>query len=127
MFNQKITNRKCTETAIILAAVLLFFGWKLQDWCYAIATFIILVFSLLIPKLFYPIAKLWFALGTVLGFVSTKILLSIIFFLVLTPIGVLRKLLGKDSLHLKLFKKDNFSVLKVREQQFSAEDLKNPY
>lgn len=127
MCNLKISKRKCTETAIVLATVLLFFGWKYQDWYYPIATLIVLISSLLIPKLFYPLAKIWFALGAVLGFFSTKISLSIIFFLVLTPVGILRKLLGKDSLQLQSFKQDKSSVLKVREHQFSAKDLKNPF
>jgi len=127
LYKQKITKQKCTETAIVLAAVLLFLGWKYEDWQYAITSFVILVLSLLIPMLFYPIAKLWFALGSLLGFISTKVLLSLIFITMLTPIGVIRKLIGKDSLHLKSFKTNKSSVLKVREHQFSADDLKTPY
>jgi len=127
IFKQEITKQKCTETAIVMAAVLLFVAWKFDDWRYAIVTFLILILSLLIPIIFYPIAKLWFGLGTVLGYVSTKVLLSLIFFLVLTPIGVFRKIIGKDSLLLESFKKEKTSVLKNREHQFSKGDLKNPY
>ncbi|MEM6514774.1 MAG: SxtJ family membrane protein [Bacteroidota bacterium] len=126
-FKTEITKQKCVETAVVLSAVLLFFGWKYEDWNYVIATIFILIISLLIPILFYPIAKLWFALGTALGFISTNVLLTLIFFLVVTPIGLLRKMLGKDSLNLTSFKKSVSSVFKVRNHQFSPEDLKNPY
>lgn len=125
--SQKINKRQCLETAVVLAAVLLFFGYRFEDWRYVAATFFVLLVSLILPIIFYPLAKLWFGLGMVLSFVSTKILLTIIFFLILTPVGIVRKWMGKDTLFLKVFKKERTSVLKIRNHLFSAEDLKHPY
>ncbi len=122
-----ITKKKCLETAVVLTAVILFIGWKFQDWRYIIVGIVVLFLSLIVPIIFYPLAKLWFGLGTVLGFVSTKILLTVIFFLIVAPIGVFRNWIGKDSLHLKSFKKNSTSVFNIRNHKFSPEDLKNPY
>lgn len=124
---QHITKQQCAETAVVLAAVLIFIGYNLDDWRYVLSAGIILVLSLVIPIVFYPLAKLWFALGVLLSMVSTKILLTVLFFLILTPMALFRKWIGKDSLMLKRYKKETDSVLITRDHTFSAEDLKHPY
>jgi len=43
------------------------------------------------------------------------------------PIGVFRKILGKDSLQLNNFKKDSTSVFKSRTYTFFSEDLEKPF
>ncbi|PRX53819.1 SxtJ family membrane protein [Flagellimonas meridianipacifica] len=82
---------------------------------------------LLLPKFFQPLAFLWFGLGKVLGLVSTRVLLTITFFLLVIPVGYIRKLLGKDELRLKRFKKSRESVFFVREHVFGPDDLKNTF
>ena len=82
---------------------------------------------LLIPNFFRPLAFLWFGLSKVLGTISTRILLTLTFFLMVLPIGFLRKRLGKDSLQLKKFKTSKKSVFIVREHTFDADDLKNTF
>ncbi|WP_026753960.1 SxtJ family membrane protein [Sediminibacter sp. Hel_I_10] len=124
---QHITKQQCAETAVVLAVVLIFIGYNLDDWRYVLSAGIILVLSLVMPIVFYPLAKLWFALGVLLSMVSTKILLTVLFFLILTPMALFRKWIGKDSLMLKRFKKETDSVLITRDHTFSTEDLKHPY
>ena len=43
------------------------------------------------------------------------------------PIGVFRRLLGKDSLQLYEFKKGNKSVMQTRDYNFLSEDIEKPY
>ena len=54
-----------------------------------------------------PLNKLWFKFGIALGAVIAPIVMSIIFFLAITPIGLLMKILGKDLLNKKINKKKN--------------------
>ena len=55
--------------------------------------------GILIPSaLVYP-NKIWMALAEVISFVSTRIILAVVYFLVLTPIGVIKRLFGWDPLH----------------------------
>jgi hypothetical protein len=123
----KIDQKKNVETAILIAIALLIMAWKYQDERFIIGCIGILILSLILPIVFYPIAKLWFGLGLLLGFVTTKVLLTIIFFLMVTPVGLFRKLLGRDTLSLKKFKKGTASVMAIRNHKFIPEDLKNPF
>ena len=66
-----------------------------------IISLIFLILGLLNSKILTPLNKLWFKLGIFLGKVISPIIMGIIFFLVVTPIGLLMKLLGKDLINLK--------------------------
>jgi hypothetical protein len=58
---------------------------------------------LVVPALIFPgslswIYKRWMALGHVLGWINTRIILGVVFYFVVTPIGFIRRLLGKDPM-----------------------------
>ena len=72
-----------------------------------IISFLFLFLGLLNSKILTPFNKLWFKFGLFLGKIVSPIIMGIIFFLVVTPIGLLMRLLGKDVLNLKLNKKIN--------------------
>ena len=67
----------------------------------AIISLIFLVLGLLNSKILTPLNKLWFKFGIFLGKIISPIIMGIIFFLVVTPIGLLMRLLGKDLINLK--------------------------
>ena len=69
-----------------------------------IISFIFLVLGLLNSNLLSPLNKLWFKFGLFLGKIISPIVMGIFFFLVVTPIAVIMRLLKKDLLNLK-FKK----------------------
>ena len=52
-------------------------------------------------KILNPLNKLWFKIGIFLGKIVSPLIMGIIFFLVVTPTGLLMRLLGKDLLNLK--------------------------
>ena len=56
-----------------------------------------------------------------------RFLLTLVFFAVVTPIGLARKLLGIDSLKLKDFKSSETSVMVIRNHIFTGEDIEKPY
>jgi len=55
------------------------------------------------------------------------VLLAAVFYLIVTPIGVVRRLLGHDSLRLRAFKADGASVMHPRQHVFGPGDLDKPY
>jgi len=61
--------------------------------------------GILIPQILAPIEKVWMALARVLSVVMTYVILTLTFYLVITPMGLLVRILGKDLLKLK-FKTD---------------------
>ena len=80
-----------------------FAGRTLENW--PIWPFIILaVFwlaALAYPEILRPVNALWIKIGDVLGFINSRIILGIMFFLLIFPIGLVLKLFGKDSMHRK--------------------------
>lgn len=60
-----------------------------------------LLAGLIYPKLLSPIEWIWMKIALVLGFVVTTILVTLTYYLVITPIGLLMRLFGKDPLMLK--------------------------
>lgn len=66
------------------------------------------------PFLLWPFAFLWLNLSELLGRVMSKIILTVIFIFVVCPVGLFRKIMGKDALLLKQFKKNDHSVFSER-------------
>jgi len=79
---------------------------ELRIWSLIISLFF-LVLGLLNSKILTPLNKLWFKFGLFLGKIISPIIMGIIFFVVVTPIGLVMRLLGKDVLNLKLNKKES--------------------
>ena len=73
---------------------------------------IFLILGLLDSKILYPLNKIWFKFGIVLGKIVSPLVMGIIFFIVVTPIGLLMKLLKKDLLNLKFNKHNSYWVEK---------------
>ncbi|MBA4356664.1 MAG: hypothetical protein C0405_02935 [Desulfovibrio sp.] len=87
----------------------------------------VLVLDMTAPRAFGPASKLWFGLSAVLGAVMSRVILSLVFFLVLTPVGLIRRAMGKDSLQLAAFKGGSGSVFVTRGESFTRADLKTPF
>ena len=79
---------------------------EVRIWSLIISSLFLLL-GLLNSKILTPLNKLWFRFGLFLGKIISPIIMGLIFFLVVTPIGLLMRLFGKDVLNLKLNKKKN--------------------
>ena len=75
-------------------------GNEIRLWSLIIAI-IFLMLGLLNSKILTPLNKLWFKLGILLGNFIAPIIMGIIFFFVVTPTGIIMKLLRKDLIKLK--------------------------
>jgi hypothetical protein len=79
------------------------------------------------PKAFTPLAALWFGLSHLLSQVVSRVVLTIVFFGLVTPIGVIRRWRGADALQLKKWKQGQDSVFVTREGPVTSKDLLHPY
>lgn len=86
-----------------------------------------LVVTLLIPVMYTPFTWLWFRLGDLLSLVITRCVLFFLFFMIITPTGIFRRLMKKDPFRLKQFGKSPESVFCKQEKVFSAQDLEKQY
>ena len=81
----------------------------LRIWSLVIS-FIFLILGLINSKILTPLNRLWFKFGLLLGRFISPIIMGIIFFLVVTPIGIIMRLLKKDLLNLKYNKKKTYWI-----------------
>ena len=58
--------------------------------------------ALIYPKGLAPLYRLWMAFGHVLGWINARIILGLVFFVVVMPIGLIMRLFGKDFLSMRL-------------------------
>jgi len=66
-----------------------------------VVSLIFLILGIINSNILSPLNKLWFKFGIFLGKIISPIIMGIIFFLVVTPIGLIMRLIGKDVLNLK--------------------------
>jgi hypothetical protein len=114
-----------TGMAMVLLLLLALMQWGRSE--FLIAAVIVHVVNMVVPQVFRPVAIVWFALAHVLGAVASRVLMCVVFALVVTPIGLLRRALGKDSLRLRAFRASDESVMVERNHTFTAGDLEKPY
>jgi len=125
--SKTITKEQCKDSglALVLICLICFQVWKAT--ALMLLAIVFLLIAMTYPPLFKPFARLWFALSTAIGTVVSKIILTLLFFTVLCPVALVRKLMGKDAMQLKSWKKGNASVFRIREHRFDNKDLEHPY
>ena len=84
---------------------------KIRIWSIILAI-IFIILGLKNSKLLTPLNILWFKFGILLGKIVSPLIMSIIFFFVVTPIGLLMRILNKDLLNLKFNNKDSYWIKK---------------
>ena len=85
----------------VIAVCPLFSGGSIRFWSLAVGGVFLLV-AFFKPILLRPLNKLWFRLGEVLGKIITPIIMSGLFLIIVTPIAMIMRVLGKDILKLKV-------------------------
>ena len=96
---------------LIIALYPLTYREEARVWS-VIISLIFLVLGLLNSKILTPLNKLWFKFGILLGKLVSPLIMGMIFFLVVTPIGLIMRLLGKDVLNLKYNKNKSYWIEK---------------
>ena len=96
---------------LIIAIWPLLNGYEIRYWS-LIISIVFLFLGILNSKILTPLNKIWFKIGILLGNVISPIVMSIIFFLVVTPTSFIMKILGKDLLNLKKNTKNSYWIEK---------------
>jgi len=122
-----VTAKQASEAGQAFCLICLIAALVIRDWRYVAVGTGILVAAMAVPTLFKLPARLWFALSEVLGAVVSNILLSAIFYLLVTPVGLLRRAMGKDTLRLRQFGKGQESVFTMRETDYGKSDVESPF
>ena len=96
---------------LLIAIYPLLSGENVRLWSLTIAT-IFFILGIINSGLLSPLNKIWFKFGLLLGRLISPLIMSLIFFLVVTPIALLMKLLKKDLLNLKFNKGKTYWIVK---------------
>lgn len=120
--NIKSDTKECRKFGItigivlaLIGFVLLYYDKSLYVWFHTIG-FALIAFGLAVPLLLKPFHFVWMVLAVVLGFIMSRIILTLLFYLVVTPIGLFTRMIGKDFLDLKL-EKNKKSYWNIREKK----------
>ena len=123
--NDKTNQAKDTGLAVVLILLIIEYI-KRPNWL-IISAMAMLVLVMTWPKVFTPLAKIWFGFSHFLGSIVSKIILSIVFFLIVTPMGLIRRAFGADPMKGRAWKKAEVSVLIERNHKYVKEDIEKPY
>lgn len=99
-----------------LISIILFLNHSKLFFYFIITGILLLIISLFIPEILKHIYKIWMTLALILGIITTNIILTLLFYLIILPIGLIVKLSGKDLLDLK-FNKESLTYWNYRKNK----------
>ncbi len=123
----KSNDNKPKDTGMAAVLIVLLVAWFTANMSLVIPAIIVLILTMTVPVVFKPLAVVWFGFANLLGHVVSTLILSVLFFVVLMPIGVIRRVGGADALSLKKWHNGDVSAFVVRDHQYTAADLEKPY
>jgi hypothetical protein len=124
---RKIGVNEARDTGLAVILILLIIEFIKRPHLLTIVAMGVLVLTMIWPALFKPLARIWFGFSHVLGSVVSRVLLTVVFFVIVTPVGLIRQASGADPMKSSLWKKDLESVLVDRNHLFTKEDIEKPY
>ena len=113
--------------AIVAVLFGLFFPWLLERswplWPWAIFA-VLAVLGLVAPMTLNPVYKIWMRFGLVMSRIMTPLIMGIVFYIVITPVGLFRRIFAKDSLAREF---DDSDTYRVTSKKAKPENLEKPY
>jgi hypothetical protein len=107
---------------LIVAIYPMFFDGNLRVWS-IIISIIFLMLGLLNSRVLTPLNLLWFKFGILLGRIVSPIVMGLVFFVIVTPTGLIMKFLNKDLLNLKKSKSKSYWIKRTTLKT----DMKNQF
>ncbi|MGC1392449.1 MAG: hypothetical protein WA816_15545 [Bacteroidales bacterium] len=122
-----ITEKQSVEFGLVTILVTILLAIYLKQSYFVIAALFLTLVTLIVPVIFNPFAAIWFWLSRILSYVGSRVLLTIVFFIVVTPVGLIRRFLKRDNLNIDQFKKSTKSVLTDRDHIYTAADFTDTF
>lgn len=126
-FPKTITSKQASDSGMAIVLILLLISLFSGNFLYFKIAIPVLIMNMIYPKFYHYFAIFWLGLSHIIGTIVSKVLLTIVYFLVVFPVAMLRKMMGKDTLQLKQFKKSSSSAMHIRNHRFNADDVKHPF
>lgn len=106
----------------------LFFPWVLEKpspyWPWIVAA-VFAGSALILPQILKPVFLLWMKIGHVLGWINTRIILGVVFFIIFAPVALLMHLFGNDPMHRRL--DETASTYRINSEKLPRERMERPF
>ena len=130
--NLRVTKAQLRSFGFIIGGIFLFIGlwpmvWRGADvrvWAVVVAA-LLLVPALIVPAALRPVHTVWMAVGEWLGWINTRIILGLAFYIVVTPIGLVLRLFGHDPMRRRF--EPQAASYRVPKEARPAAHLKRPF
>jgi len=113
--------------AFLVITMIFYFRHKQAGLYTAIISLVFLVSALSLPNFLKPIYIFWMRLAFVLGWINTRLILLVMFYLIFTPIGLVMRLFGVDLLHRRIETNKDSYWLKKAEKVFNPLDYERQF
>ncbi len=123
----QFSKKENTDAGLALLLIILLIQWIFHISIPVIIPVLLVLLIMIYPTLFYIFSLFWYNLSDILGKIISTIFLVIVFTIFVTPVAIIRRLLGKDALQIKKFKKTNDTAFFERNYVFSDNDFKQTF
>jgi hypothetical protein len=122
-----VSEKQIRDTGLVFTLALMVIAYWSHNSVWLIAGMALLLITMLVPVILKPVAIVWFAFAGILSKVTSTLLLGIVFVVLVTPVGFLRRMTGADPLMRRQWKNGAPSVFRIREHVWARQDLDKPY
>lgn len=116
-----ISKHQCRDFAIVAALVTAIIAATTDCHGALPTTIVLLLLAAIVPKIFHPMAWVWFKIARILEKGASAILLTMVYYFVVCPVGIVRRLTGKAPTHSK--QDDTESYFRTEDKTYTSEDL----
>jgi hypothetical protein len=121
------TQTYAKDIGLIIVLVLLFTSYWKNTLVLILPATGMLIAAITVPMIFMPVAVIWYYFFLLLEKIISRIVLSLIYFGVITPVSLIRSCLGFDPMQRKTWKNGSGTVFIERNHTFTAKDLTTPF
>lgn len=94
---------------------------------FATTALLLLLLCMIVPGIFKVYGRIWFSLSECMAGITSRLLLTLVFTLLVIPVGCTRRLMGKDALKLSSRHSGSRTLLSERNHRYLPTDLERPY
>ena len=112
---------------LFLISVLLYWFEQSSYLIFGIIGLSLIILALVFPKILKPLNKIWMSIAVILGWFMSRVILIILFYIILTPIGIILKIFRKKFLNLKIDKSTDTYWEYRKNEKISKSNLENQF
>jgi hypothetical protein len=123
----QITSEQAKDMGLVIVLLLTLCFLHSGNRLFVQLALVAVAVALIIPAVFKPVACLWYSFSELLGTVMSRVVLTLVFFLVITPMGILKRLFSRKRMLTEEWKKGRETVFTFRDKVFSGNDISKPF